>query len=68
MKYQVTITPDETGYFVAECPVLPGCFSQGRTRAEALANIAEAIELAVETRRALGREVPAEFEYVEVSQ
>lgn len=67
MKYQVIITPDESGYFVAECPVLPGCFSQGKTREEALANITEAIELAIETRRALGRAVPAEFEYVEVA-
>ena len=67
MKYQVVISLDESGYYVAECPVLPGCFSQGKTREEALANIAEAIELVIETRQALGRPVPQEFDYVEVA-
>ena len=37
----------EGGYFV-ECPSLPGCYSQGETRSEALANIQEAIELVME--------------------
>jgi antitoxin HicB len=43
MKYRVVIEPDEDGVFVAECPVLPVCISQGKTRAEALANIKEAM-------------------------
>ena len=43
MKYRVVIEPDEDGVFVAECPALPGCISQGKTRAEALANIKDAI-------------------------
>ena len=37
------MTMDEAGWIVAEVPALPGCFSQGRTEAEALANIQEAI-------------------------
>jgi predicted RNase H-like HicB family nuclease len=37
------------GWIVAECPVIPGCISQGRTREEALENIREAIELCLET-------------------
>lgn len=41
---QVVIAPGEDGYWVAECPSLPGCVSQGRTREEAIANIKEAIE------------------------
>lgn len=41
---QVVITPGEDGYWVAECPSLPGCVSQGRSREEAIANIKEAIE------------------------
>jgi predicted RNase H-like HicB family nuclease len=41
---QVVLYPGEDGYVVAECPSLPGCFSQGLTREEALANIKEAIE------------------------
>ena len=41
---QALLYPGEDGYWVAECPSLPGCVSQGRTRQEALANIKEAIE------------------------
>jgi predicted RNase H-like HicB family nuclease len=44
MKLHVVIEKDESGYFVAEVPALPGCFSQGKTHEEALANIKEAIE------------------------
>ena len=43
MKFRVIIEPDEDGVFVAECPNLPGCISQGSTRAEAVANIKDAI-------------------------
>ena len=45
----VVLLPGEDGWLVAECPVLPGCISQGRTREEALANIREAIELCLES-------------------
>jgi predicted RNase H-like HicB family nuclease len=41
---QVIIYPGEDGYWVAECPSLPGCISQGKTREEAIANIKEAIK------------------------
>ncbi len=40
---QVIIYPGEDGYWVAECPSLPGCISQGTTKEEAVANIREAI-------------------------
>lgn len=43
MKFRVLIAPDEDGVFVAECPTLPGCISQGGTRAEAIDNIKDAI-------------------------
>ncbi|MCO5051684.1 MAG: type II toxin-antitoxin system HicB family antitoxin [Verrucomicrobiae bacterium] len=43
MKFRVLIEPDEDGIFVAECPSLPGCISQGKTRAEAVTNIRDAI-------------------------
>jgi predicted RNase H-like HicB family nuclease len=43
MKFRVVIEPDEDGVFVAECPSLPGCISQGKTRAEAVENIKDAI-------------------------
>jgi predicted RNase H-like HicB family nuclease len=40
----VVIYPGEDGYWVAECPSLPGCISQGKTKEEAIANIKEAIK------------------------
>lgn len=43
MKLKVNIERDESGYYVAEVPALPGCVSQGRTIAEAKTNIKEAI-------------------------
>ncbi|MEZ4422318.1 MAG: type II toxin-antitoxin system HicB family antitoxin [Gemmatimonadota bacterium] len=43
MRYRVLIDQDEDGVFVAQVPSLPGCVSQGRTRAEAIANVKEAI-------------------------
>jgi predicted RNase H-like HicB family nuclease len=52
MKLLVTLEPDETGVIVAECPAIPGCISQGRTEAEALANIREAIAGCLESRAA----------------
>ncbi len=52
MKFLVTITQGESGYIIAECPALPGCMTQGRTREEVLANIREAIEVSLETRKA----------------
>ena len=54
MKLPVVLVQGEDGYVVAECPVLPGCISQGRTREEALANIKEAIELCLESREEEG--------------
>ncbi|MFI5164324.1 MAG: type II toxin-antitoxin system HicB family antitoxin [Bacteroidia bacterium] len=44
MKLEVIIEKDETGYYIAEVPALPGCLSQGKTAAEAEKNIKEAIE------------------------
>jgi predicted RNase H-like HicB family nuclease len=44
MKLHVIVEKDESGYFVAEVPALPGCLSQGKTYEEAIANITEAIE------------------------
>lgn len=43
MRYRIIIDQDEDGVFVAECPALHGCISQGSTREEALANIRDAI-------------------------
>lgn len=58
MKYRVLIEPDEDGVFVAEVPSLPGCVSQGQTRAEALENVREAIAAYLESLEAHGEPVP----------
>ncbi len=46
--HPVVITTGKDGYYVAQCPSLSGCYSQGRDVAEALANIREAIALCIE--------------------
>ncbi|GAB6101512.1 hypothetical protein JCM16138_07350 [Thermococcus atlanticus] len=48
MKFKVVLEPQPEGGYVAYVPALPGCFSQGETREEALKNIKEAIELYLE--------------------
>lgn len=46
---QVLIYSAEEGYWIAECPSLPGCVSQGSSQQDAIANIKEAIQLYIET-------------------
>ena len=48
MKFKVVIREGEDDWYVVECPSLPGCISQGKTKKEALENIKEAIELYLE--------------------
>lgn len=50
MKFTVTLDRDEDGVWVVECPAIPGCVSQGKTKAEALEAIQEAIQLCLEVR------------------
>ncbi len=68
MKYRVLIEQDEDGVFVAEVPALPGCVSQGQTRADALKNIQEAIEVYLESLKAHDEPIPPSIdeEVVEV--
>lgn len=59
MKYTVILTPDEEdGGFVAECPAIAGCISEGNTVEEALANIKEAIEGCLESLTARNEPLP----------
>ena len=57
---QVIIYPGEDGFWVAECPSLPGCVSQGESREVAIANIREAIEGYVLALKDDGQPVPEE--------
>ena len=67
MRMTVTIDRDEEGVWIAECPSIPGCVSQGNTKDEALANIREAIELCLEVRAELGMPLTIETRQVEVA-
>ena len=55
MKFVVSTYRDEDGMYIAECPAIPGCVSQGQTEAQAEANFADAIRecLAVRAERGL---------------
>ena len=57
---QVIIYPGEDGYWVVECPSLPGCISQGKTKEEALTNIKEAISGYIAALKADNLPVPDE--------
>ena len=57
---QVLIYPGEDGYWVAECPSLPGCISQGETRETAVQNIGEAIDMYIDCLEEDGLKVPVE--------
>lgn len=58
MRYRVLIEQDEDGAYVAEVPTLPGCLSQGNTRAEAIDNIKEAIAVYLESLQAHNEPIP----------
>lgn len=66
MKFMTTLERDEDGVWVAECPAIPGCVSQGQTREEAVANIREAIALCLEVRAERGLPLTIETQQVEV--
>jgi predicted RNase H-like HicB family nuclease len=68
MRYTVGLEQEPDGGYVASVPTLPGCLSQGDTRAGALANIREAIDVYLEDCRQAGDPVPTEAgkEFVEV--
>ena len=57
---QVIIYPGEDGYWVAECPSLPGCISQGKTKEQAAINIKEAIQGYIAALQEDGLPVPEE--------
>lgn len=63
----VVLIPDEDGGYVVQCPVIPGCISQGDTREEALANIREAIGLCLDNQDAEGWQLPASVEVTKVA-
>ena len=68
MKYRIIIEQDEDSVYIAECPTLPGCISEGKTREEALQNIQDAIKGYLESLKKHNEPIPPSIkeEMVEV--
>jgi len=66
MKFLITIFQDEDGVYIAECPSIPGCVSQGKTEAEAERNIHEAIKECLEVRAEKGMPLTVPTRQIEV--
>ena len=67
MKFTITIYQDEDGVYIAECPSIPGCVSQGSTEAEAEANVGDAIRECLAARSQLGMPLIVSTREVEVA-
>ena len=66
--FQVIIEQDEAGYFVAECPALKACYTQGRTYEEVIENIKDVIALCLEDLKAKGQKIPEQPEIIGVKR
>ncbi|MGB3293166.1 MAG: type II toxin-antitoxin system HicB family antitoxin [Phormidesmis sp.] len=60
LSRKVLLYQDEDGFFIVEVPSLPGCFSQGETRDEAIENVKEAISLHIEVLIERGQPIPSD--------
>ena len=70
MQFPVVVEKDEAGFYVVECPILEGCYSQGKSLDEALKNIREVIGLCLEeekTKAFLKSYHPKEFSFHTIS-
>jgi len=69
MKFRIIVQQDEDGVFVAECPSLPGCISQGKSRSEAIQNIQNAIAGYIESLKKHNDPIPPNIyeEIIEIS-
>ena len=67
-SFQVIVEQDEAGYFVAECPALKACYTQGKTYEEAIANIKDVIRLCLADFRARRRRIPSPPEIIGIQR
>ncbi|MEO8615860.1 MAG: type II toxin-antitoxin system HicB family antitoxin [Luteolibacter sp.] len=67
MKFVITLERDEDGVWIAECPAIPGCISQGVSKEEAVENVREAILGCLEVRAEQGMPLTVETRLVEVA-
>jgi predicted RNase H-like HicB family nuclease len=66
--FQVIIEQDEAGYFVAECPALKACYTQGKTYEEAIENIKDVIALCLKDLKEKRRRIPHQPEIIAVKR
>lgn len=66
MKFVITISQDEDGMYIAECPSIPGCISQGASEQEAEKNIQEAIKECLDVRAEKGMPLTVTTRQIEV--
>jgi len=66
MDFIITISQDEDGVFIAECPSIPGCVSQGATEQEAQENVLDAIRQCLDVRKERGMPLTVNVRHVEV--
>ncbi len=67
MKFMITVFRDEDGMFIAECPSIPGCVSQGKTEKEVEKNIRDAIKECLRVRAERGMPLTVTTRKVEVN-
>ena len=66
--FQVIIEQDEAGYFVAECPALKACYTQGKTFEEAIEIIRDVIAMFLEELKEKGKRVPRQPEIIAIKR
>jgi predicted RNase H-like HicB family nuclease len=66
--FQIIIEQDESGFFVAECPALRACYTQGTTYEEVMENIKDVVALCLEELKAQGKKVPSQSEIIGVQR
>ena len=66
--FQVIVEQDEAGYFVAECPALKACYTQGKTYEEVTENIKDVIALCLREFKEKGKRIPRQPEIIGVKR
>jgi predicted RNase H-like HicB family nuclease len=64
--FQIIVEQDEAGYFVAECPALKACYTQGKSYEEVMENIKDVLAMCLEDLKAQGKKVPKQAEIIGV--
>jgi predicted RNase H-like HicB family nuclease len=66
--FQIIVEQDEAGYYVAECPALRACYTQGKTYEEVMENIKDVLALCLEDLKVKGKKVPRQAEITGVQR